>query len=85
MERRHEETLLARLEDAMLHGCSHVTEDELRLWYGVEKLAARSWRDLCERWQELTGGKRGQLMGISGRNGYFLYGQKSSTPMNPDH
>lgn len=84
MERRYEELLTARLEDAALHGCSHITLNELRSWYGVGKLAARTWRDLCERWQEVTNRKEGQLMGVSGRDGWFIFGQKNAKPLDPD-
>jgi hypothetical protein len=96
MERRHEELLKARLEDAALHGCSHVTQQELYIWYGVQKLAANTYRDLVRKWDEVVDsmhaqkffkspGKPGQLMFIDdGHGGMFLFGEKMSGPVNPD-
>ena len=84
MERRHDESLTTRLEDAFLNGCSHITYPELYLWYGVRKLAAGTWRDMSKRWEEITGGRSGQLMAVEGKNGVFVFGQKKAWVANPD-
>jgi hypothetical protein len=76
MERRHEEILLSRLEDAWKNGVAHITFPELYLWYNVEKLAARTYRDLSNRWSELTGNDAGGLAAVDGRNGMFIFGHK---------
>lgn len=46
MEKRHDDVLNARLESVMTAGVAHVLWKELYLWYGVQKIAARTIRDL---------------------------------------
>lgn len=77
MNKAHDHALTLRLEDSWLNGCSHVTWKELYWWYDVERLAKRTYRDLEERWQDITGGNAGRLQYIEGRGGLFLFGEKS--------
>jgi hypothetical protein len=85
MERRHDEILTARLEDVLLNGCSHITWDELYLWYGVQKIAAGTWRDLKIRWEEATDGRKaGPLKRVNGRGGMFLHDGSKSEFVDPD-
>ena len=85
MERRHDELLTARLEDAMLNGCSHITWNELYQWYDVQKLAANTWRDLKKRWEEVTEGRKaGPLKMVEGRGGMFLHDGSKSKFVDPD-
>jgi hypothetical protein len=85
MERSHEAMLTARLEDAMLHGCSHITWDELYHWYGVKKIAAGTLRDLASRWEEITDGTNlGQLMEVKGKGGIFIFGKGTTKPVSED-
>jgi hypothetical protein len=84
MERRHDDILTARLEDALLNGCSHISYPELYLWYDVKKIAAGTWRDLTKRWEELSKNRSGQLMTVEGRNGIFIFAQKKVWAVNPD-
>jgi hypothetical protein len=85
MERRHDELLTARLEDALLNGCSHITWNELYHWYGVQKIAAGTWRDLTNRWEEVTEGeKAGQLKMVEGKGGIFLFDGNKAKAINPD-
>lgn len=78
MEKSHDDLLTARLEEALLNGCSHITWSELYHWYGVQKIAARTTRDLQARWDELTDGKHGRLMQIEGRGGIYIFGEKKA-------
>ncbi len=85
MERRHDEILTARLEDVLLNGCSHITWQELYHWYGVQKLAANTWRDLKKRWEEVTEGRKaGPLKMVEGRGGMFLHDGHKSKFVDPD-
>lgn len=81
MERRHTDLVMNRLEDAAINGCAHITWNELYCWYGVERIAARTYRDLVERWQEITGGENGELMKVEGRGGIFIFGSEHSKPV----
>jgi hypothetical protein len=85
MEKRHDELLTTRLEDAMLNGCSHITWNELYHWYGMRKLAAGTYRDLKRRWEEVTRGRKaGQLRMVEGRGGIFLHDGSKSKSVDPD-
>jgi hypothetical protein len=85
MERRHDELLTARLEEAMLNGCSHVTWNELYHWYGINRLAINTWRDLKIRWEEITAGREaGPLKWVAGRSGMFLHDGHTSKFVDPD-
>lgn len=54
MDKRHDELLTSRLEEIVTKGCTSIAWNELYLWYGVQKLAARTYRDLAERWDEIA-------------------------------
>lgn len=83
MEKLHQNLLTARLEDAYLNGCSHITWEELYYWYGVQKIAAGTYRDLQARWDELTDNS-GRLMKKNGRGGIYIFGEKDIVPVYPD-
>ncbi|MBQ0961517.1 hypothetical protein KAK06_21440 [Ideonella sp. 4Y11] len=85
MERRHQDNLLNRLEEAWLNGVSHISWDELYHWYGVDKIAARTYRDLEDRWTALTDDKAGRLMKVEGRGGMFVFGESSAAKVDPKH
>jgi len=76
----HQNILTARLEDAYLNGCSHISFSELYHWYDVQKIAAGTWRDLQNRWEEITEGEHGRLMKIEGRGGIYIFGETTSEP-----
>ena len=75
MNRMHQDLLTSRLEDASSNGVSHITWNELYLWYGVERIAAKTWRDLQERWNEVNQGTDGELMKIQARAGMYIFGK----------
>lgn len=81
MDKRHQDSLTSRLEDAYCNGCSHISWSELYHWYDVQKIAARTYRDLENRWQALTDGQRGRLMKVEGRGGIFVFGDSSARPV----
>lgn len=56
MERRHDEELTSRLEEIVTKGCTYISWNELYVWYNVQKIAARTYRDLSNRWDQLTEG-----------------------------
>lgn len=77
MEKRHQDLLTARLEDAFLNGVSHLTWDEIYHWYNVEKIAARTRRDLEARWQDVSSNKWGRLQQVESRGGIFIFGESA--------
>lgn len=50
MEKRHDDELTSRLERILTDGSAFISWNELYLWYGVQKLASASYRDLSNRW-----------------------------------
>ena len=85
MEKRHQDLIMNRLEDANLNGCSHFTWEELYRWYDVRKIAAKTYRDLEDRWIEISQNKAGCLMMIQGRGGIFVYGEKMAEKVDPNN
>jgi hypothetical protein len=92
MDRGHERTLKARLEEAATQGCAHIASAELHQWYQVKKLAAATWRDLADRWEEAVDAAKlyqpsfedpGELMSINGKAGIFIFGEKRVERVRP--
>lgn len=54
MEKRHQDLLTSRLEQIVTTGSTYIAWSELYFWYGVQKLAKRTYRDLSERWDEIA-------------------------------
>jgi hypothetical protein len=52
LSEHHEQQLVARLEDALVNGYSHVTWAELYLWFGAKRLHKRFWQHLRDRWEQ---------------------------------
>jgi hypothetical protein len=85
MERRHEELLTARLEEAMLNGYARFTWSELRHWYEKDKLAAGTYRDMARRWREITNKKTGPLMMVrSGSDALIVFDGHQVLPIDSD-
>jgi hypothetical protein len=93
MERRHEEMLTAKLEEAASNGTAHILYSELHNWYGVKKLAAGTWRDLSHRWSDVVKAVQqfqpnfsdpGQLMCVDGKGGMVIFGKKKSLPVSSE-
>lgn len=82
--KRHQDILTARLEDAFLNGTSHITWNELYYWYDAQRITVGIYRDLEERWQAITGGDKGMLNKVEGRNGIYIFGSDSVTLVYPD-
>lgn len=81
MQKRHDDLLTARLENVLDAGVAHILWSELYRWYGVQKIAARTIRDLKQRWIDLTGGELGSLMQVRGMDGIFLMAETSISPV----
>jgi hypothetical protein len=79
MQKRYDETLTARLELVEDTGCAYVAWDELYRWYEVRKIAARTYRDLQQRWDEIEPKekerKKGRLMCVARHDGVFLFSE----------
>lgn len=54
MNPHHETLLYCRLDEIHLWGQTALYWQELYLWYGVQKIAARTYRDINRRWTEYT-------------------------------
>lgn len=56
MRKEHDYELTRRLERIITDGCTFISWNELYLWYGMQKLAAGTYRDLANRWDEISSG-----------------------------
>lgn len=81
MNKRHIDTITSRLEDVFLHGCTHITDEELRYWYS-RKISTETNRDLEARWQTITKNEKGRLMKVKGRSGIFLFSEQLIEPVD---
>lgn len=77
MQKLHDDLLTARLESVLDAGVAHILWNELYRWYDTKKIAARTLRDLNQRWFDLTGGECGSLMKVEGMSGIFLMAEHS--------
>ena len=77
MQKRHDDILSARLEQVVHAGVAHILWNELYTWYETQKIAARTWRDLSQRWDEISEGDEGRLMKVEGSGGIFLISEES--------
>jgi len=77
----HANLLTARLEEILNAGMTCLLWNELYRWYGVQKIAAGTLRDLDYRWDELTDGQEGRLMKIDGPGGVYLVSENSIAPL----
>ncbi len=84
MQKRYDEVLTTRIEDAINNGCTHITWNELYLWYGVKRLAAGAFRDLAQRMREVAGSRAVKPRRIEGRGGIFIYDGSKSKWIDPD-
>ena len=57
MQKRHDDLLTSRLEKILTEGCAYISWTELYLWYDAKALAARTYRDLSNRWDEISTGR----------------------------
>jgi len=80
MERRHSDTLTSRLEQVLDGGWVYILWNELRRWYEVKKVAAGTYRDISERWQELSEGKKGPLQTVQVNDGFYLFAKGAVMP-----
>lgn len=85
MQKRHDDILTSRLEEIYTNGAAYISWNELYLWYGVQAIAARTYRDLSTRWDDIStewtnadGTELGNLMYVCspGRTnaGIFVFG-----------
>lgn len=81
MQRRHFEILTNRLKHILNAGCVHILWKELYRWYDVQKLAARTYRDLAERWQDVSEGYKGHLRMVEGDGGIYLFAEEDIKPL----
>lgn len=88
MNKFHANTLTGRLEEVVDRGVAHILWGELYRWYGAERIAIGTWRDLSERWTEVIGAEDaddneeyGPLRKIEGAGGIFLIAQRQAKPL----
>lgn len=77
MDKRHDDLLTNRLEAVVHNGMVFIGVNELRAWYGLQRLGVRSWRDLAARWDQVKGEKGGDLLRIRKLGGFYFFDSKT--------
>ena len=72
MLRRHEDRLKEKLEVLQAKGYVFVEFYELRLWHELERLGKSVWRDLRDRFDELSGRENSKISLIETENGVLV-------------
>ena len=71
---RHLNELLSRLDRIKDVGCVEIRRNELLHWYGQERLTVNIWRDIHEKWEEISE----ELLFVSNPDGeplVFIWGE----------
>ncbi len=86
MDRRHDDLLTTRLEAIIDKGVTHITWNELYRWYGVQKIAANTYRDIKSRWHDISEGKLGVLkvVNLQYSGGIYLIADKHIKPFHDE-
>lgn len=74
---RHANQLLARLERVEDVGCAEIRKGELLTWYDRERMTKSIWRDLLQKWEEVSDSKL--LIGDSEGVWVLVYGKGMTT------
>jgi hypothetical protein len=51
---RHEASLLARIDQVVRRGWTHIEWYEAYLWYDADRLGKRAWRDIKRKIEDVT-------------------------------
>jgi len=54
MQKRHDDILNSRIEQAVMYGVSKIEDWELRLWYGLHRIGKATYRDLNDRFERMA-------------------------------
>ncbi len=61
MIKRHEDSLMARIDALSWRGITEIEWWELSAWYGLERITKTVWRDIRDRFVELQAGDPGEI------------------------
>jgi hypothetical protein len=53
MIKRHQDQLMARLDQLYANGTTFMSWGEIYHWYGIQRIAKTPWRDIQNRWHGL--------------------------------
>jgi hypothetical protein len=78
---RHANELMSRLDQLWTLGCAVIRYDELKYWYGRDRVTASIWKDINNRWisiaEEAEWNSEGRtvpklLIGDNGKNDSYV-------------
>jgi hypothetical protein len=82
MDKRHEATLLNRLERVFTHGVTEIHKEEIKLWFGQERVARRTWREVSGYWADIAATPERQKLlvgGLETNHWIFVWGEGNGT------
>lgn len=77
MMARHANQLMTRLERVEDIGCAEIRKGELLTWYDRERMTKNVWRDLIQKWEEVSESRL--LVGDSDGVWVLVFGKGMST------
>lgn len=54
MQKHHEAELMTTLDELYLRGATSIRWEKLYLWFNVDRLSKNAYRQIMEKWEELT-------------------------------
>ncbi|MBX4919994.1 hypothetical protein HJA76_09765 [Rhizobium bangladeshense] len=85
MEKRHEAEFLNRLERVWTIGVSEIHRAEIKLWFGNERIAKRTWRQIADYWTEIVEDESVEKLLVAGTNNdvwIFAWGERQPTTID---
>lgn len=72
MLKRHRDSLETRLERIKTHGWAHITWNEIYLWYSVERIAVKTYKDILATYRDVIDKDDAELLLTSVIGGFLL-------------
>jgi hypothetical protein len=82
MLKRHEDALASRIDKVTQHGWALLEWWELYLWYDMDRLGKKVWRDLHDRFREQNEKVKGELHFYEGVDGLLLIHPEGLKPIS---
>lgn len=72
MLKRHRENLETRLEGVKTQGWAHITWNEIYLWYSVERIAVKTYKDILATYRDVIDQEDAELLLTAVVGGFIL-------------
>lgn len=73
MQNRHLNEMMRRLENVADFGYEEFYHVEIRRWYNIDRINKNTWRDIRQKWQEITDENDTPKLLCGENPGYYLF------------